>query len=108
MNYTVQENEKGIKSYRRFQMRTDILIAASQSPTRYLACSYLAEITFIRAFRAPPAFSIFLSVSWKDGHGTLEFRIGHVDLALVLWLIKTGNACLVRLRTPSRTVCTFF
>lgn len=38
----------------------------------------------------------------------LEFRIGHVDPALVSWLIKTGNACLVRLRTPNRIVCTFF
>lgn len=97
-------------------MRTDTLIIGNINVHLKSCCvaisdtisALISQKSPSSAFRAPPAFSIFLSMSWKGGHGTLEFRIGHVDPALVSWLIKTGNACLVRLRTPSRIVCTFF
>lgn len=112
----MQENEKDIKSYRRFRMQTDTLIIDNINVHLKSCCVAISDTISVlisqkspsSAFRAPPAFSIFLSVSWKGSHSTLEFRIGHVDLALVSWLIKTGNACLVCLRTPSRISYTFF
>jgi len=108
--------EKDIKSYRRFRMQTDTFIIDNINVRLKSCCIAISDTISAlilqkspsSAFRAPSAFSIFLSVNWKGDHSTLEFRIGHIDLALVWWLIKTGNACLVRLRTPSRISCMFF
>lgn len=104
----MQENKKGIKSYRRFPMRTDTLIIDNINVRLKSCCVAISDaISALILQKSPssafhaPVFPIFLTMNSKGGHSTLEFRIGHVDPALVSWLIKTGNACLAFTHTKS-------